>query len=297
MDIRQLRYFTAIVESNYNLLETSKKLHISQPALSQTITSFEQKENVALFERAGGRLQGLTEAGLIFYDESKALLKQYDKMMRHLREASSHLKGRLKIGVPPLILSLVFPDIMRKLITQNPDIQIEIIELGAYDLRKELILKEVDIAILLSPTNLNSDGIEELPLVKKELCVFVDANHELTKKEVLNWEDLQAYPMATFDASFMIHHLLIAAFNTHQISPHLAILSKNWDFLLRSTLHSDFVTILPEDVATFFSDSRATMRRLNHPVPWEIVMCRHHKKTYTNTETYVYEEIATYFKK
>lgn len=43
MDITQLKYFVCIVESDYNLSAASKKLHISQPALTQYIRKFEDE--------------------------------------------------------------------------------------------------------------------------------------------------------------------------------------------------------------------------------------------------------------
>lgn len=37
MDITQLKYFVTIVESEFNLSAAASKLHISQPALTQSI--------------------------------------------------------------------------------------------------------------------------------------------------------------------------------------------------------------------------------------------------------------------
>ena len=78
MDIKQLKNFVVIVESDFNLSETSKKIHISQPALSQMFLHFEREENIELFKRSNGRLQSLTPAGENFYYTAIELLKQYE---------------------------------------------------------------------------------------------------------------------------------------------------------------------------------------------------------------------------
>lgn len=49
MDILQLYYFINIVECNYNLSLAAKKIHISQPALSQFISNFENEKEILLF--------------------------------------------------------------------------------------------------------------------------------------------------------------------------------------------------------------------------------------------------------
>ncbi|GEK91927.1 LysR family transcriptional regulator [Alkalibacterium kapii] len=51
MDIKQMQYFIAVVENDFNISQASKFLHVSQPALSQTISVLEKNENVVLFER------------------------------------------------------------------------------------------------------------------------------------------------------------------------------------------------------------------------------------------------------
>ena len=46
MDIIQMYYFINIVECNYNLSLAAKKIHISQPALSQFISNFEREKEL-----------------------------------------------------------------------------------------------------------------------------------------------------------------------------------------------------------------------------------------------------------
>lgn len=44
MDINQMYYFKKIVESDFNLTEATKKIHISQSALSQFIAQLEETQ-------------------------------------------------------------------------------------------------------------------------------------------------------------------------------------------------------------------------------------------------------------
>lgn len=296
MDIKHLRYFITIIESNYNLLEASKKIFISQPALSQMINSFEKKENVILFERSNGRLKGLTPPGQLFHDYAKQVLEQYDNMMEQLQEASTKLKGKIKIGIPPFVLSLVFSEIMIQLILNNADIQIEIIELGAYELRKSLILKEIDIAILLTPTAMNQEIIEETLLVEDEFCAFMDRNHVLASNQLISWSDLHHAPIAICNKSFMAYHQLHQAFEHHNISPNIITMSGNWDFMLMSTVNTEIITFLPALFSDHFSSNNFAKKYFDQPVSWQVVMCRHKKQLYSRVEDYIFNEILDHFK-
>jgi len=294
MDIRQLRYFITIVDHNCNLLNASKKLYISQPALSQMIKSFEKNENVVLFERSCGKLQGLSSCGQIFYSDAVQIVKRHDTMMGQLRANSTKLKGNIKIGIPPLILSVVFSEVMSKLILGNPEVHIEIVELGAYELKKSLLLQKIDIAILLDPTKVSSGIIEEAILAENELCAFVDKNNPLASENRISWSQLHQQPMAIFNESFMIRHQLIEQFKAQKIKPNITLTSGNWDFLLRSVIDTNLITILPAPVFDCFPSDKITRMQFHQPIGWQILMCRN-KKTYSRIENYIFKEILDHF--
>lgn len=295
MDIKQLQYFSTIVESHFNLSSASKKLHISQPALSQMIKTFEEEENIILFERSNGRLQNLTPVGESFYNNAQAVIEHYQYMMEQIREASTKMKGKVKIGIPPLVISVVFSKIITELIINNPEIKFEVVEIGAYELRRSLLLQEVDIAILLTPTKISQDSIEERLLAEDELCAFMDINNPLANEVELSWEQLNDQPLAMFDHTFMIHHKVVKQFEMQKVKPKISLMSASWDFLLRSTKGTNIITILPSPVSEYYTDPQIVKVSFKLPLNWEIVACRYKKGHYTNIEKFVFESILNYF--
>jgi DNA-binding transcriptional LysR family regulator len=295
MEIKQLQYFCAIVESHFNLSAASKKLHISQPALSQMIKTFEEEENIILFERSNGRLQNLTAVGENFYKNAQNVIEQYQYMIEQVREASSKMKGKIKIGIPPLVISVVFSKIITELIINNPDIKFEVIEIGAYELRKSLLLQEVDIAILLRPTKMSQANVEEKLLAVDELCAFMDIDNPLAKSKKLDWEQLNDQPLAIFDHTFMIHHKVNKQLEFKKVKPKISLMSASWDFLFRSTKGTNIITILPAPVSDYYPDPNIVKVPFHLPLNWEIVACRCKKTHYNNIEKYVYNSILEFF--
>ncbi|MBR7784395.1 LysR family transcriptional regulator, partial [Undibacterium luofuense] len=74
MELRQLRYFVAIVDHG-SLSRAARVLHIVQPALTQQIQALEEELGAMLLHRSAQGMQA-TDAGKLFYEHAQAILKQ-----------------------------------------------------------------------------------------------------------------------------------------------------------------------------------------------------------------------------
>ncbi|HEX5128559.1 MAG TPA: LysR family transcriptional regulator, partial [Usitatibacter sp.] len=63
MTLKQLRYFLAIVQSELNISQAARSLHVSQVAVSVQIHMLEEELAAPLFVRRGTRITALTESG------------------------------------------------------------------------------------------------------------------------------------------------------------------------------------------------------------------------------------------
>ncbi|BBE40917.1 HTH-type transcriptional regulator CynR [Streptococcus dysgalactiae] len=279
MDIKQIRYFIAIVENHFNLSQAAELLYVSQPTLSMMINDFEKRENVKLFKRKRGRIIGLTYLGENYYNDAQRILNMYDDMFLKLHDHSKGLKGTINIGIPPLILSVVFSEVMPKLILENPGIQFNLKEIGAYQLKNELLVGNVDIAVLLSPTGIPDNMVETYEIQRSELAVCLSPRHHLASKTVITWEDLTNEQLALFDPSFMVHHLVMEACERHQVRPNIVLTSSSWDFMLNSTkINHHILTICPKPITELYQLNDIKCIPMEQPISWRVVLTRLHKK-------------------
>jgi len=295
MEISQLKYFIAIVENNLNLSDALRKLHISQPALSKYIIKFEEEENLRLFERNHGRLTGLTPAGENFYANALVVIEKHDNLMNEFREHGSLIKGVIRIGIPPLILTVLFTEIMADLIRLNPKIKFTIIEKGAFELRKMLLLEELDVAVLLDPTNLNGLLFKEEVIREDELTAFMSRDNPLSLRDKIEWSDLKGKDLAIFNESFMIHHQLMAKFRSLKMDPRISLMSGSWDFLLEVTRTSNFITVLPAPIRDHFYFRDVKEMPFSKPISWQVVITYPVKSRYSRIEKYTIDSIRGYF--
>ena len=79
MEFRELAAFVAIVEEG-GLSAASRRLHVSQPALSQTVNNLERELALTLLVRSSTGVQP-TEAGMTFFAEARAVLARRDQAL------------------------------------------------------------------------------------------------------------------------------------------------------------------------------------------------------------------------
>lgn len=107
-----MRAFVAVVEEG-GLSAAARRLHVSQPALSQTVSALERRLGVRLLER-GSTGARATEAGLTLVTEARAVLARYDQALAAV-SAHSESGALLRIGVPlelpPELLSTALIDL------------------------------------------------------------------------------------------------------------------------------------------------------------------------------------------
>lgn len=83
--IRQLRYFVTVADE-LHFGRASRRLHITQPALSQQIARLEAIVGGRLLDRERTTV-GLTDAGRVFADEARAVVQTADRAVEMARRA------------------------------------------------------------------------------------------------------------------------------------------------------------------------------------------------------------------
>jgi DNA-binding transcriptional LysR family regulator len=127
MELRHLRYFIAVVESK-GVREASRRLHVAQPAISQTITNLEAEIGVKLLARSGRGIQ-LTAEGKVFYEETLRTIQQSELAVESAQRASRGEAGKLTIGFCGAATYAFMPDLIRTYKASFPGVKINLLEM------------------------------------------------------------------------------------------------------------------------------------------------------------------------
>src|SRR5260221_12817623 len=143
MELRHFRYFAAVAE-HLNYSEASRRLHVAQPAISQTILDLEEEVGAQLFTRSNRKVQ-LTAAGAVLLAEVQGILERAEGAKRATQRAARGEVGVLCIGfiapaaapiLPPLVQTFrrQYPEVELQLHNMNPDAQFAAFEAGCVDI-------------------------------------------------------------------------------------------------------------------------------------------------------------------
>lgn len=296
MDIVQMGYLINIVECRCNLSLAAKKIHISQSALSQFITHFEASEGIQLFNRKNGRLDGLTEAGRMVYRFSTEIIARYEEMQDLIQKEAAKQQGTIRLGVPSVILRAYFSQLLPTFYINYPNINIEIFEGGGLDLWKKFTDNELNIALLIEPTNLDDKKYEQHLIHKDEYIALMDKDHPLAGKEWIEWTDLQSYPMTTFNQNFTSYSNITQKLKDENVTIQRLHLSSSWDYLVAATAGNDIISILPSSIEELIDESQFTVVRFRDALPFNIWLCRPYRKRVGEAENFIYEEIRKFYR-
>lgn len=97
MELQQLKYFLEVANSQH-VSQSAKKLHIAQPALSQSIHRLEKELGVSLFEPKGRNIV-LTEYGKHFKNKIEPMLNTLDTLPNELQEMYNENYSIININV------------------------------------------------------------------------------------------------------------------------------------------------------------------------------------------------------
>lgn len=296
MDIVQMGYLINIVECRCNLSLAAKKIHISQSALSQFITHFEASEGIQLFNRKNGRLDGLTEAGRMVYRFATEIIARYEEMQDLIQKEAAKQQGTIRLGVPSVILRAYFSQLLPTFYINYPNINIEIFEGGGLDLWKKFTDNELNIALLIEPTNLDDKKYEQHLIHKDEYIALMDKDHPLAGKKWIEWTDLQSYPMTTFNQNFTSYSNITQKLKDENVTIQRLHLSSSWDYLVAATAGNDIISILPSSIEELIDESQFTVVRFRDALPFNIWLCRPYRKRVGEAENFIYEEIRKFYR-
>lgn len=149
MEIRQLRYFTAVVEEG-TVIGAAKRLNMTQPPLTAQLHSLEDELGCVLFKHEGRRLH-LTEAGRTFYQRACTILGMCSATAVEMENFHTGNAGTLRIGVVSSVQGTLFMDWITRFAAAHPQIRHELYSANTYQLLEQLRMNQLDLAIVRTP--------------------------------------------------------------------------------------------------------------------------------------------------
>lgn len=261
------------------MTKAAANLFITQPALSKMLKKVELELGMPLFYREGN-VMSPTEAGTLLVEHGTGISQIFDEMDSQLRDLKSMKRGRVTLGVPPVIAAFDFPEIIMRFRKHFPNVAVEVHEYGARKLESMVLDGMMDIAISMHPVL--SDDLSEIIIMQDQIVCAMNPDHPLAKCESITLGDLAPYPFNTFPVNFAVYHELVRKFQAHGLSPMINLTSPTCDFLLKMSSLSNEVCVLPAPCVRYYNKNDLVTRPFEPSFQWGL--CIVYKKNINMSE-------------
>ena len=266
MELRHLRYFVAVAEE-LHFTRAAQRLGIGQPPLSQQIQQLETELGAPLFKRLP-RGVALTEAGMAFFFDAKAVLAQVERATRNVQRIARGDQGAITIG---MINSAPFHPrvqlILREFREQYRSVQLSLTEASTPELAKAVLAGTID-AAFVRPLISDDPGLIVETLFDEDLLIALPANHPLGQQKTLSVESLAREPFVMFsrEVGSGLYDEIIAACRRGGFSPRIEQQASQVTSIVNLVAAGLGVSMVPASMRQINSDG-VIYRRIADPAP------------------------------
>lgn len=171
MDVRQLRYFSEIVEAG-SFTRAAERIRVAQPALGLQIRKLEEELGVSLLRRHSRGIEP-TEAGQVLLKHANAILKQIDQARQEVTDVSGPPRGTISLGITPTVSALLATPLVRACRDAYPDISLNVVEGLSEEVMRRLADNSLDMGFTYNPGAVA--GIATEPLLVEDLYAVAPA--------------------------------------------------------------------------------------------------------------------------
>ena len=222
MDSTRLFYFKAIAEAE-SLTKAAHLLHISQPALSKSLSGLEKELGCSLFNRVGGRLYLNSDgkAMLEYARQAEFLFTQIRERFAAREKESEHL-SLYSIGN-------YFSFIMRDYF-QYDTRPLSLKVVPNTQVAESLFSGDADAAIAddryLRPSR--EMGLSRIPVLSEQLLLMIPREHPLCGRRRVDISELTGLPIMRLNSNYWLEE--IAASNHVDLNLSWSVDSETWNF-------------------------------------------------------------------
>ncbi|RII29100.1 MAG: LysR family transcriptional regulator [Geobacter sp.] len=217
MDIRQVRVFVEIVRQG-SFTKAAEQLHVAQPAVSMTVRGLEEELELTLFNRRDRKIS-LTAEGEVFLRHAEGILAGLKAAELEMAEIRGLIKGEVRVGIPPMMSTYFFPDIIYEFKRRYPQLNLSVNGEGAWRIQQMISRGEIDMGVITGKEI--PDDLETRHFRREEVVVCVSREHRFAKRKSVTLEEFAGEPLIFFKEGYYLRELIGEVLKGTGQSPHV----------------------------------------------------------------------------
>ena len=230
MKLQQLSYLAQVVRHDFNVSATARRLDTSQPGISKQVAALEAELGIALFERHGRQIIGLTPAGRDILPRIERVLQETENIAAIAADHGGSRSGSLTIATTHTQARYTLPDVVERFREHYPKVSFHM-KLGSpLQIAEMAMSREVDLVIATESPQF-FQGMVMMPCYRWGRALIVPREHELSHRGRLGIRELARHPIVTYSFGFSPDSPLNLAFAAAGLEPKLALTATDADVI------------------------------------------------------------------
>ena len=187
MELHEIRYFLAISKT-LNFTKAAEACQVSQPALTRAIHKLEDELGGLLFSRERNNTH-LTELGRLIEPHLREVIAQEGEVKQAAARFLTLEKASLSIGVMCTIAPIQFVSFLGHFRSDNPGVEITLVESVPSRLSELLITGELDVALMSRPDGF-ARPLQACALYPERFVIACSAGHRFARRKYIQIAEL-----------------------------------------------------------------------------------------------------------
>ena len=212
MDLNRLRGFFTVVKSG-GFSEAARRLHLTQPAVSQQVRGLEKELGVQLLRRA--RPVTLTRAGEILYELAENIFAEVDRMSALFADLKANRSHLLNLAANQSTAMHILPGKLTLFTRRFPSVGIAIHNMRTGEIVEAVVDGTIDVGmVLIDP---GRPDVAARPVIPYEMVLITPRDHPLAKQRQVTLADIARYPFISYTKATETRQLIDEPFRkNHQ---------------------------------------------------------------------------------
>lgn len=244
MQLPDLAAFLAVA-SDRSFSAAARRLHRTQPAISQAVRRIEDELGERLFDRSS-RDGTLTEAGRLLQDYAQRLLGLASEAETAVRELQQVRRGRVIIGANEAAVHSLLPHI-EKFALDHPNVVVDVRRVPSRQIANAVLDRSIDFGVLtFQPAD---RGVQTLSLGGDEVVLLTAPKHPLAGRRRVTLEEVGRQVVIAHNDPSPTRDRVLRAYERRQTSINIQISLPSLDGIKRAVELGIGVALLPRRCA------------------------------------------------
>jgi DNA-binding transcriptional LysR family regulator len=244
MQFQDLAAFLAVA-ADHSFSSAARRLHRTQPAISQAVRRLEDELGERLFDRSS-RDGTLTEAGRLLQGYAQRLIGLVGEAELAVRELQQVRRGRVIVGANEAAVHSLLPHI-EHFAAVHPGVAVEVRRVPSRQMAEAVLDRSIDFGVLtFEPSD---RGIQTVPLGSDDLVLLTSPKHPLASKRRVTLEEVGRQVVIAHNDPSPTRERVLRVYERRRTSINIQISLPSLDGIKRAVEMGIGVALLPRRCA------------------------------------------------